>query len=119
MIMPVLRAMMSDSTGTSAAAARAGVVVVVMGVAGAGKTTVGGALAAALACPFRDADEFHSRENVAKMAAGEPLTGARPEWRLSGVLWRACVAPALCSLYCAISIRPPVIVRGPLETDRR
>jgi gluconokinase len=50
------------------------VVVIVMGVSGAGKTTVGQRLAAALGCGFRDADEFHSRENIAKMAAGIPLT---------------------------------------------
>src|SRR5215212_5365520 len=45
-----------------------------MGVSGAGKTTVGRALAAALDWPFLEADEFHSAANVAKMARGEPLT---------------------------------------------
>ncbi len=45
-----------------------------MGVSGAGKTTVGQRLAAALGWRFRDADDLHSRENVAKMAAGIPLT---------------------------------------------
>jgi len=49
-------------------------IVVVMGVSGAGKTTVGAALAQALGCEFLDADEFHPPENVAKMAAGTPLT---------------------------------------------
>ena len=47
--------------------------IVVMGVAGSGKTTVGGALAARLGLPFADADEFHPPANVAKMAAGRPL----------------------------------------------
>ena len=46
---------------------------VVMGVSGCGKTTVGLALAAHLDCPFYDADDFHSAENVAKMGRGEPL----------------------------------------------
>lgn len=47
--------------------------IVVMGVAGSGKTSVGQALARRLALPFRDADEFHSPANVAKMAAGVAL----------------------------------------------
>jgi len=49
------------------------VIVVVMGASGAGKTTVGGLLAARLECEFLDADDFHPPENVAKMAAGIPL----------------------------------------------
>jgi len=49
-------------------------IVVMMGVAGSGKTTVGRALADALGWPFYDADDFHPPQNVAKMAAGTPLT---------------------------------------------
>lgn len=48
--------------------------IVVMGVSGSGKTTVGGALARRLGVPFRDADEFHPKANVEKMSAGIPLT---------------------------------------------
>jgi gluconokinase len=48
--------------------------VVVMGVCGCGKTTVGQAVADALGWHFLDADAFHPPENVAKMAAGTPLT---------------------------------------------
>ncbi len=44
-----------------------------MGVSGAGKTTVGRMLARALGCRFSDADDFHSRANVEKMARGEQL----------------------------------------------
>jgi gluconokinase len=51
-------------------------IVVVMGVSGAGKTTVGSALATALGWEFLDADEFHPAENVAKMAAAIALTDA-------------------------------------------
>jgi gluconokinase len=47
--------------------------VVVMGVTGSGKTTVGMALAERMAVPYADADDFHSLENVAKMRAGVPL----------------------------------------------
>jgi len=51
-------------------------IVVVMGVSGSGKTTVGEALAAKLGWRFLDADDFHPPANVAKMAAGTPLTDA-------------------------------------------
>ena len=47
---------------------------VVMGVAGAGKTTLGRALADSLRCPFLEADDLHSDANRAKMARGEGLT---------------------------------------------
>lgn len=53
--------------------ARAPMVIVLIGVAGSGKTTIGQKLAAALGWPFRDADEFHSAANIAKMATGIPL----------------------------------------------
>jgi len=49
-------------------------IVVVMGVSGCGKSTVGRMLASRLRVPFLDADEFHPPANVAKMAAGTPLT---------------------------------------------
>jgi len=49
-------------------------IVVVMGVSGCGKSTVGRMLASRLQVPFLDADEFHPPANVAKMAAGTPLT---------------------------------------------
>jgi len=47
-----------------------------MGVSGCGKTAVGQALAADLGWPFFDGDDFHPEANVAKMAAGTPLTDA-------------------------------------------
>lgn len=46
---------------------------VVMGVSGSGKTTVGSLLAERLDLPFVDADDLHPAANVAKMAAGHPL----------------------------------------------
>jgi carbohydrate kinase (thermoresistant glucokinase family) len=55
--------------------------VVLMGVAGVGKTTVGELVARELALPFHDADAFHSEESRKKMAAGIPLTEAdREPW---------------------------------------
>ena len=47
--------------------------VVVMGVSGCGKTTVGRALAGSLGAEFVDADDLHPPENVARMESGEPL----------------------------------------------
>lgn len=47
--------------------------VVVTGVSGSGKTTVGAALARALDVPFCDADDLHPEVNVAKMASGRAL----------------------------------------------
>jgi gluconokinase len=47
--------------------------VIVMGVAGSGKTTVGELLAKRLGWNFYDADAFHPAENIAKMANGTPL----------------------------------------------
>lgn len=56
-------------------------IVVVMGVSGAGKTTVGEALARRLGLEFLDADDFHPPGNVAKMTAAIPLTDAdREPW---------------------------------------
>lgn len=49
-------------------------IVLLMGVTGAGKTTVGRALAEQLHWRFADADDFHSAANIAKMRAGIPLT---------------------------------------------
>ena len=51
-------------------------VIVLMGVCGCGKTTVGKLLAEQLGWPYFDGDDFHPRENVEKMAAGIPLTDA-------------------------------------------
>lgn len=49
-------------------------VIVVMGVSGSGKTTVGRALASAIGGEFRDADDYHPRQNIEKMSRGVPLT---------------------------------------------
>jgi len=56
-------------------------IIVVLGVMGAGKTTVGTALAARLGWRFFDADDFHNPENWAKLSRGEALDDAdRAPW---------------------------------------
>ena len=55
--------------------------VVIMGVSGCGKSSVGAGLAARLGLNYRDGDDLHPPENVAKMRAGMPLTdGDRWPW---------------------------------------
>ena len=55
--------------------------VVVMGVSGSGKSTVGRLLAGRLGVPYADADDLHPPANVAKMASGQPLDDAdRAPW---------------------------------------
>ncbi|MCX4821978.1 gluconokinase [Streptomyces sp. NBC_01142] len=63
-------------------------VVVVMGVAGTGKTTIGPLLAAALGVPYAEGDDFHPPANIAKMSAGTPLDDAdRRPWLDAIGLW--------------------------------
>ncbi len=63
--------------------------IVVMGVAGSGKSTIAAALAAHWEIPYIEADSLHSQANVAKMAAGIPLTDA-DRWP-----WLAAVRQAM------------------------
>lgn len=63
-------------------------VIVVMGVASSGKTSLGERLAEKLGWPFRDADSFHPPENVAKMSSGIPLTDEdRKPWLAAIAAW--------------------------------
>ena len=64
-------------------------IVLLMGVSGAGKTTIGTRLAEALGARFHEGDAFHPPANVAKMARGEPLTD---DDRLP---WLAAIAAAI------------------------
>jgi gluconokinase len=73
--------------------------VVVMGVCGSGKSTVGRLLAEALGAPFLEGDVFHSPHNIARMAAGVALTDEdRQGWlcalaeRIGAARARRCVS---------------------------
>lgn len=79
-------------------------VIVLMGVSGAGKTTVGKSLAAALGWPFHDGDDLHSGAARARMRRGEPLTEAdRAPWLarvrrlIDSLLERGASAVVACS----------------------
>jgi carbohydrate kinase (thermoresistant glucokinase family) len=80
------------------------VIVVLMGVCGSGKTKVGRALAESLGWPFYDADDYHPPANVAKMAAGVPLTDDdRWPWldRIVEELAHACADDGNAVLACS------------------
>jgi gluconokinase len=75
-------------------------IVLVMGVAGVGKTTIGEALARELGWRFIDADDYHPPQNVAKMKAGIPLEDAdRWPWlaHLNRILKEELNAVLACS----------------------
>jgi gluconokinase len=66
-------------------------VIVLMGVSGSGKTTVGVPLAQALGGEFAEGDDYHPPANIAKMRRGEPLTDA-DRWP-----WLECFARAMAA----------------------
>lgn len=62
------------STAESRPASEAPRRIVIMGVAGCGKSTIGAALGVRIGAPYRDGDDLHPPENIEKMSRGEPLT---------------------------------------------
>lgn len=63
-------------------------ILLVMGVSGSGKTTIGALLAGRLGWTYADADDFHPPANVAKMRAGKPLTDEdRRSWLEAIAAW--------------------------------
>jgi len=79
-------------------------IIILMGVAGSGKTTVGNALANELGWDFFDADDFHSPENREKMSRGIPLTDEdRASWLkdLQNVLKKSIQSNRSCIMACS------------------
>ena len=84
--------------------AKSRVIVVVMGVSGSGKSTIGMAIATALAVRFVDGDALHSPASVARMQSGIPLTDAdRWPWldRIGAELADAARSPAGVVVACS------------------
>lgn len=74
--------------------------IIIMGVSGSGKTTIGKLLSEALGMTFHDADDYHPKANKAKMANGEPLNDEdRLPWlhALRGLLLTNPMSVLACS----------------------
>jgi gluconokinase len=79
-------------------------IVIVMGVVGAGKTTVGQLLASQMNWEFADADDYHPKSNVEKIRSGFPLTDEdRAPWlaRLHGAILEWTSAGRSVALACS------------------
>ena len=77
--------------------------IVVMGVSGSGKTTVGEALSPLVGLEYRDGDDMHPQANIDKMAAGTPLNDAdREPWLKQIGQWPVSYThltlPTICSV---------------------
>lgn len=68
--------------------------IVVLGVAGCGKTSVGAGIAARLGLPLVEGDALHPSANIAKMTSGVPLTDADREPWLDAIAARIAVEPS-------------------------
>jgi gluconokinase len=90
---------------------------VVMGVSGSGKSTIGEKLAQRLSWNYEDGDKFHPPSNVAKMSAGQPLTDEdRWPWlqAIANEIDRVCEAGEHAVIACSALKRPyrDVLVHG-------
>lgn len=90
---------------------------IVMGVSGSGKSTIGETLAERLGWPFEDGDRFHPASNVAKMSAGHPLTDEdRWPWlqAIADEIDRVCKAGERAVIACSALKRAyrEVLVHG-------
>lgn len=99
-------------------------IVILMGVSGAGKTTIGEALAASTGWVFADADDFHSAENKRKMHEGIPLSDAdRTPWlrRMNRqiVAWERAETDAILACSALRKIYRDALVENVSETAVR
>ena len=82
-------------------------IVLITGVAGSGKTTLGRQLAAELGWPYHEADDFHSAANKAKMGRGEPLNDQdRAPWLAAiRAAMDACVAQQRSAVFSCSALK--------------
>ncbi|GGC54349.1 gluconokinase [Chelatococcus reniformis] len=105
---------------TGSAPEHAPATVIVMGVSGSGKTTIGTLLAQRLGWDFLDADALHPAANVAKMRAGVPLTDAdRAPWLAALAAWidrqRDTGTPSVLACSALRRVYRDALVRGAAE----
>jgi gluconokinase len=97
------------------------VILILMGVSGTGKTTIGEMLSKVTGWPFLDGDDFHPAANKAKMASGVPLTdGDRAPWLaiLHGKIEEYAGAGKSMILACsALRAQYRTVLRGDLSAD--
>lgn len=94
----------SSSTSASSKQPSHPLALVIMGVAGTGKTTLAQALQARLGWPYAEADDFHPAANIAKMSAGHPLTDEdRKPWLEALEKWMSdkLSAQTSCLITCS------------------
>jgi gluconokinase len=94
---------------------------IVMGVSGSGKSSIGESLAKRLGWPYEDADQFHPASNVAKMSAGHPLTDEdRWPWlqAIAAEIDRVCDAAGHVVIGCSALRRVyrDILVHGRTDT---
>lgn len=87
--------------------------IVIMGVAGCGKSTIGAALGARIGAPYIDGDNLHTAANIAKMSRGEPLTDD-DRWP-----WLAAVGQALADAEGDVVIGCSALKRAYRDLIRR
>lgn len=91
--------------------------IVIMGISGCGKSTIGSALAHQNNWPFLEGDDFHPRGNIGKMASGVSLTDQDRRAWVSAISQAADAHPAVTLVVACSALNP--FVRGRLDqTDR-
>ncbi len=100
----------------------AALILILMGVSGTGKTTLGTMLAHDTGWPFLDGDDFHSAANKAKMASGEPLNDEdRAPWLATlhaEILKYSCGGASMILACSALKEQYRVTLRGDLTEDQ-
>lgn len=92
--------------------------IIIMGVAGSGKTSIASALAGQMGWPFIEADEHHSAANKTKMAAGTPLTDEDRESWVDSMCRMAAAMPE-SRIVLACSALTPYVQAGLREGSGR
>ena len=91
-------------------------IIVLFGVSGSGKTTIGKKLSEKLKIPFFDGDDFHPQANIDKMASGQPLNDQdRHPWlvRLGKNMCECSVKQGAIIACSALKVAPATVIHIP------